>query len=136
MTAELKMAVLDGTVDCIATHHLPHEFDSKVLEFEYARFGMTGLETSYGMLKTAIPEITEEKCIGLLSVNPREIFGLPSCNIQKGNDAQMSLFLPGESWVPDEKRMKSKARNTPMIGIELRGRPLGIINGDKSFFND
>jgi dihydroorotase len=136
MSVELKQAVLDGTVDCIATHHLPHEFDSKVLEFEYARFGMTGLETSYGMLKTAIPEIKEEKCVELLSLNPRKIFGLPSYSIEKGNEAKVSLFTPEESWVPDESSMKSKARNSPMIGVRLQGKPLGVISGEKSFFND
>ena len=135
MAAELRKAVLDGTIDCIATHHLPHEFDSKVLEFEYARYGMTGLETSYGMLKTILPDVREEKCIELLSLNPRKIFGLQQETIEKGREVRMSLFLPEESWVPDAAGMKSKSRNSPMIGVSLRGKPYGIINGDKSFFN-
>jgi dihydroorotase len=135
MAAELRQAVLDGTIDCIATHHLPHEFDSKVLEFEYARYGMTGLETSYGMLKTILPDLSEEKWIELLSANPRKIFGLPQEPIEKGHEACLSLFLPDESWIPEGSGMKSKSRNSPMIGVSLKGRPLGIINGDKSFFN-
>jgi len=136
MATELRKAVLDGTIDCLATHHLPHEFDSKVLEFEYARFGMTGLETSYGMLKTVLPEIEEERCITLLCTNPRKIFGLPAKTIEKDLDACLSLFLPDESWVPEEAGMRSKSKNSPMIGVKLKGRPLGIINGEKSFLND
>ena len=136
MASELRKAVLDGTIDCVATHHLPHEFDSKVLEFEYARFGMTGLETSYAMLRTTLPEISEEKCLELLSTNPRKIFGLAAVTIEKGQDACLSLFQPDETWIPNAANMKSKSRNNPMIGVQLKGRSLGIIHGDKLFFND
>ena len=136
MATELRKGVLDGTIDSIATHHLPHEFDSKVLEFEYARYGMTGLETSYAMLKTVLPELSEEKCIELLSSNARKIFGLSEQRIEKEREACISLFLPDAAWIPDGAGMKSKSRNSPMIGVGLKGKPLGIINGDKSFFND
>ncbi|HXB10185.1 MAG TPA: dihydroorotase, partial [Puia sp.] len=57
----LRQAVLDGVVDCIAAHHFPQEFDSKVVEFEYARPGISSLETVYAVLRTQLPELSVEK---------------------------------------------------------------------------
>ena len=67
--ASLKNAVIDGTIDCIASHHLPHEYDSKVLEFEYAKYGMIGLETCYSVINSAFPQLNPEKLISLMSSN-------------------------------------------------------------------
>ncbi|MFI5156517.1 MAG: dihydroorotase [Chitinophagales bacterium] len=136
MAAELRKAVLDGTVDCIASHHLPHEFDSKVLEFEYAKFGMTGLETVYAAMKTYLPELSEEKLNLLLSQNPRRIFSLPQDNIEAGKPCQISLFLPDSSWTYTESMTRSKSKNSPLLNRQLKGRPLGVINGEQMFLND
>jgi dihydroorotase len=131
----LKQALMDGTVDCIATHHLPHEYDSKILEFEYAKYGMTGLETSYAVLRTILPGLSEEKLTAMLSNNPRKIFGLEQPVIEEGKPCCISLFNPGISWQFSEKDIQSKSRNTPFIGKTFTGKPIGIINGEKVFLN-
>ena len=132
----LRESVLDGTVDCIATHHLPHEYDSKVLEFENAKYGMTGLETSYGILKTILPELNEKKIIELLSVNARKIFGLDKPRLEAGQSCSLTLFNPVSSWTLLETEIKSKSKNTPFIGKELKGKVVGIINGEKVILNN
>jgi dihydroorotase len=129
----LIAAVLDGTVDCVATHHLPQDKDHKMVEFEYAENGMTGLETSFGIIKTSVPGITEERLIELLCVKPRSLFDLPLPKINNGEAASLTLFLPDEEWTVE--RSFSKSKNSPFFGKKLRGKPFGIINKDKVFLN-
>lgn len=127
----LQQAVADGTVDCIASHHRPHESDSKVLEFEYAQYGMTGLETCYAVLKTAMPSIPEVRWVELLSVRPRQIFGLPDATIKIGAPAAVTIFEPSGQITVTDAFFRSKSTNSAFKGSTLQGKVHGVINGEK-----
>ncbi len=131
----LRAGIIDGTIDCIATHHLPHEYDSKVLEFEYAKPGMIGLETAFAALRTAMPEVALEKWITLLSAQPKKIFNVPSNTIEKGRTASLTFFQPNATWEITHAAFKSKSRNSPFIGKTLKGKVAGIISKNNIVFN-
>jgi dihydroorotase len=131
--ATLKEAVSDGTIDCISTHHMPQDYDSKVLEFEYAKHGMTGLETCYPVLKTVLPEVPEKRWVELLSVNPRKIFGLPQPVINANERASLTIFSPGGKTVLQKTDFYSRSSNSPFMGKELKGAVYGIVHNDKYF---
>ena len=128
---QLKQAVLDGTIDCIASHHLPHEYDSKILEFENAKYGMTGLETSYAVIQTIFPELTAEKIYALFGGNARKIFNLSPSTIEKGNAGNLTLFNMNMEWKYDLTRTASKSRNSPFHGFVFKGKAVGIVTKGK-----
>lgn len=132
----LRRGVLDGSIDCIASHHQPHETDSKVVEFEYARNGMVSLETAFAAVRTALPEISPERLTTLFSTAPRKIFGLQQPLIAKGEQANLSLFAPDTLWTVSAREFKSKSRNSAFAGLQLTGKPIGIIHKDRVILNE
>ena len=134
----VRNAIIDGTADAIASHHFPQNYDNKVCEFEYAKYGMIGLETLFGAIVQCIQSENKdniEKLITLLSVAPRKIFNLQIPEFKEGVPAILTLFNPATEYVFEEKMIASKSKNTPFIGMKLKGKIIGIINGNKSHFN-
>jgi dihydroorotase len=134
--SELRKAVENGVIDCIATHHFPHETDSKVVEFETAAFGMIGLETCYAALKTVLPNVKESQWAELLSLNARKIFGLDIPVVQKDSPAIVTIYQPSAQIKVNETFFRSRSRNSAFIGKELTGKVIGIVNKEKVFLTN
>ena len=139
----LLNAVADGTVDCIASHHFPQNWDGKTCEFEYAKEGMIGLESLFGVLGIlGIKDLPAgrqglelEKMVDMLSVNPRKVFGIDLPEIKEGATACLTLFNADEEYIFEEQMIKSKSKNSPFVGKKLKGRVIGIINKGKVELN-
>ena len=129
----LRAAVLEGIVDCIATHHIPQDIDNKISEFEYAKYGMLGLQTAFSVVKMSVPQITPERLVELFATKPRSLFGLGTASVHQGSTASLSLFAPSATW--NFNKNYSKSANSPFLGKTLTGMPVGIIKQDKLFLN-
>jgi dihydroorotase len=123
----LKAAVLDGTIDCIASHHQPHEYDSKVCEFEYAKYGMEGLESCVGAVKKAIPSLSNDQLVNLFAVNPAVIFRLELPLIAIGADAMLTVWYPQQSWTFETGDIRSQSHNNAFVGRTMGAKPAGIV---------
>jgi len=87
---------------------------------------MIGLESLFGVLGTL--ELSTERLIELLTVNPRKIFGIEFPEIKEGGAACLTLFNTEEAYVFEEKMIRSKSKNSAFIGKKLKGKVTGIIN--------
>lgn len=119
----------DGTIDCIASHHRPQDWDAKEKEFEYASNGMNLQEISFQVIWNAVAkEVALDKLVAALSSNPRRIFGLPGGNIKEGGEAALTVFSADTSFSLQEDKIRSASRNNPFTGKELKGNVVGVIN--------
>jgi dihydroorotase len=127
----LREALADGTIDCIATDHAPHAAQEKDVEFDQAAFGMVGLETALGLgLKLVADKVlTLPTLIRRLTVGASQVFGLPGGTLKRGAPADVTIFDLEAPFVVDPERFRSKSRNSPFRGWELRGLVTHTIVG-------
>jgi dihydroorotase len=132
--AEALIAGLaDGTIDIIATDHAPHALFEKARGLADAPFGIIGLETAVGLILTHLVHpglISLPKMIEVMSTVPAQILGIAGGRIDIGAAADLTLIDPDMKWTVTESDLRSKSRNTPYIGVTLKGRVVGtIVNG-------
>ncbi len=133
----VREGLRDGTIDVIATDHAPHSYDDKEVEFQYAPFGIVGLETAIGLAMTHLvgsTYLTVGQMVEKFSVNPRRILGLRPLRISEGEPANLTILDPDDEWVVDVNRFKSKSKNSPFDGWKLKGCPKGIINNGSMYW--
>ena len=118
--AAVKEALLDGTIDAIATDHAPHHKDEKNIEFAVAAFGISGFETAFSLAVTNLTQ-DKDKLATLLSVNPARIIGKPGGVIKEGVPADLTVADLNAEYTLTEKSLVSKGKNSPFIGQTLRG---------------
>ena len=96
---------------------------------------MIGLQTCYPVLKTVMPEVSEERWLELLSINPHTIFGLDLPSVKENTKAELTLFQPEKVYAFAKEDIKSRSHNSPFIGKQFTGKVAGIINGEKMVLN-
>jgi dihydroorotase len=148
-------ALADGTIDCIATDHAPHAVTEKLCEFDEAAFGISGLETAFGLSSTILfhrgdaekrrsflsspgehGEISLSTLIERLTLGPVRALGLDRLvpgigTLAVGAPGDVVVLDPDAEWVVEPELFASKGKNTPLGGVTLRGAVVATIAAGK-----
>src|SRR6202011_181508 len=131
----MLVALADGTVDAIATDHAPHAPHEKIIEFERALFGITGLETALGLAITRLHrdnKIPLARIVELFTAGPARVVDLRGRGtLARGSQADVTIFDPKKRWIFVAAKSRSKSHNTPFDGWQLTGKVVATIVGGK-----
>ena len=127
-------ALADGTLEILASDHAPHCNYEKEVEFDYAPFGITGLENElalalmqlYHAQRLSLPALIEK-----YTVAPAKLLRLKKGTLSPGADADITIFDPDCEWLFERKGTASKSQNNPFYGWTLKGRPTATVVAGK-----
>jgi dihydroorotase len=131
--------IADGTVDVIATDHAPHHYDEKKVEFDRAPFGIVGLETAVPLTFDRLVHnghITLRRMIELLSTNPARILRVTGGTLTAGAPADITILAPDLRVKIAANALRSKSKNTPFDGWELRGGVAATVVGGRMVYTN
>ena len=122
----LQEALIDGTIDILATDHAPHPVESKECEWQSAAFGMVGLETAFPILFTTLIQsgrMSWSRAVEVMSTTPAAIAGYGNHGrpIAVGEPAHIAIVNQTNTWQVDRASLASKSKNTPFHGMKLSG---------------
>lgn len=119
----------DGTLEIIGSDHAPHCSYEKEVEFDFAPFGIIGLETELALSLELVRKkiLSLSGLVGKFTVNPARLLRLKEGTLSIGVDANITIIDPEREWTYDVAESASKSRNTPFHGWRLRGRVLATV---------
>ncbi|MCR4946631.1 MAG: dihydroorotase [Lachnospiraceae bacterium] len=135
----LIQGLKDDVIDVIATDHAPHTADDKNEKFERAPFGIVGLETAAALVYTKLVDteiLTPVQMAAKMSTNPAKILNVAGGSLDVGSPADVVIFDPKAVWTVDKTKFKSKSRNTPFDGMELKGKVVRTIAGGDTIYEE
>jgi dihydroorotase len=136
-SCQLLKALKQGVIDIVATDHAPHARPEKQgRSFSSAAFGLAGSEFALPIMMALVRagEMTVSDAVNYLSVIPARLWGLDAGTLKPGSPADLVVFDPDERWRVGPERLASRAANTPLLDMELRGRvQMTIVAGDERY---
>jgi dihydroorotase len=129
--------IADGTVDVIATDHAPHHSDEKMVEFDRAPFGIVGLETAVSLVFDRLVHtgrISLTRMIELLSVNAARVLNITGGTLSEGAPADITVLAPDMPVTVQAAALRSRSKNTPFDGWQMRGGVAATIVGGRLVF--
>jgi dihydroorotase len=136
-TVRLLDALKTGVFDIVATDHAPHSAMEKVeTDFEHAAMGMSGLEFALPCCLALVRagHLTLPRLIELLATEPGRLLGVGTGTLKPGAPGDLVVFDPEQTWTVSPSELKTKSHNTPLMGMQLRGRAVAtIVAGEVRF---
>ena len=129
----------DGTIEILCSDHAPHCDYEKEVEFDYAPFGITGLETE---LALSLMQLVHTKRISLadmitkFTINPARLLNLAKGTLSVGADADVTVFDADAEWIYQHEDSASKSKNNPFFGWKLKGKNVATIVGGKVVWSE
>ena len=134
----LMVALADGTVDAIASDHAPHAQHEKIIEFERAAFGVSGLETAVPLAISILhmeSKIPLTRIVELMTSGPARVLDLRGRGtLLRGSHADVTIFDPKKRWTFEAAKSRSKSHNTPFDGRPMTGKVVTTIVGGRVVF--
>ena len=120
----LRAALADGTADALCSDHTPVDADVKQLPFAQAEPGATGLEL---LLPLTLKWAEESKtklvpALAKITSDAARVLGIDAGHLTAGHPADICVFDPERLWKIESAALKSQGKNTPFLGLELKGR--------------
>jgi dihydroorotase len=129
----------DGTIDILCSDHAPHCDYEKEVEFDYAPFGITGLETE---LALSLMQLVHTKRLSLadmvakFTINPARLLNLNKGTLSVGADADVTVFDVDAEWIFNREDSASKSKNNPFFGWKLKGKNIATIVAGKIVWSE
>jgi dihydroorotase len=133
-TRALLAGLANGDFDILATDHAPHAaHEKRDVPITKAAFGMIGLELAVPTMLALVRagHLTMTQVIDRFSTQPARLWHLLSGRIEPGGIAELTVIDPNHRWTVTEDALKSKSKNTPLLGMEMTGRAVMTISEGK-----
>ncbi len=133
----VRQGLADGTIDCIATDHAPHAPEEKAVGIEEAPNGIIGLETAVSLSLSLVRDrvLSLTGLIAKMSTLPARILGIP-CGLAPGLPADVTVIDPEFEYTIVPSLFKSRSRNSPFVGMRVKGKPAMTIVDGRIVFED
>lgn len=131
----IKEGLKDGALDVIATDHAPHSRDEKLMEFDLAPPGISGIETALSMSLALVHQgvLTLPELVAKMALNPSRILGIDKGTLQQGAKADIVIIDLNKECKVNAKAFESKGKNTPIDGWSFKGAPIVVIRHGKVY---
>lgn len=121
--------LLDGTIDAVESQHTPHAIENKELEFEYAHFGISGIEIAFQTIFSEVDkEIPIETLLEKFTIGAEFSANIPPIQMEVGEPARLVLISTKGKASVSNTAWISRGKNTPFFNSELNGAVTSLID--------